>query len=179
MASKKASKKSKHAGKGATVPPKPPPAPHPPVPVPQKYCVRWNMYALTSEIDAGAQNTTVGGNHMFPVYFGEGNEINDSFMGTPGGKAGMFLDATTLIGAGNGDCIFEGSFLFGEANAEGVYENQLAVAGTCLGTANTIIGGTGDFACATGYEYFTGDTDAEMLNFTTYYCSGCDWGLDS
>jgi len=142
--------------------------------------VTYHLWASLDAIEQGTQNTTLGQTVMFPLLLADGNEGNPYLPDylSVGSPVGLFIDASTDIKDGfNGDdCIWEGSFLFGQPNATtGEYDSQVTVAGTCQGTANFIIGGTGDFKCATGYEYFTDKApDDDHIAFTVYYCSGCD-----
>jgi len=131
-----------------------------------KHCVQYDLVAKVDEIQAGERNTTVGTTWHFPVYLAE----------DPENAIGLFSDATTeYVGTTPKECIFTGSFVFGvEPNADGYWEDQITVTGTCQGKENTITGGSGAFQCAKGYEYFTEASTDTVLAFTAFYCSGCD-----
>lgn len=128
-----------------------------------KYCKEWNVRANITEVIAseGADGNT----HSFPIYFAEQMGL---------GAVGYFQDAATPTSDEDESCVFNAAFNFLPPNENGQYDNQVAISGLCEGNSNVITGGTGDFACASGYEYFTGD-DGEWLDFTVYYCSGCEW----
>jgi len=133
----------------------------------EKYCVTYQLKALGSEITASERNTTVGTTLAFPLYFAEQNITE--------GPIGYFSDATTNL-AGTDECLFTGSFVFGPANEEGFWDDQVTLGGTCKGKENAITGGSGVFECAKGYEYFTdavGGMDPDFLYFTAFYCTGC------
>lgn len=131
----------------------------------EKYCVSYDILASKEDIESSELNNTVGATFSFPIYFRNNTE-------TP---IGSFVDATTDLGDDLDRCVFNGAFNFGELNDQGFYNNQLTLTGTCTGESNIITGGSGDFACASGYEYFTDDGPPGYLAFTAFYCSGCEY----
>jgi hypothetical protein len=111
-----------------------------------KTCQSLKIKALYSEIDAGVGQTAVGETLTFPVY--------DYYTNEP---IGTYTDQTTdiLLGGQFVDCVSAGSFNFDfDASLEYPFVSQLLIAGTCLGASNSITGGTGRYACASGSESF-------------------------
>jgi hypothetical protein len=109
-------------------------------------CQSLKIKALYSEIDAGSGQTALGETLTFPVY--------DYYTNEP---IGTYTDQTTdiLLGGQFADCVSTGSFNFDfDASLEYPFVSQVMIAGTCFGFSNSITGGTGRYACASGSENF-------------------------
>ena len=132
-----------------------------------KWCVTYELLAKVDEILASERNTTFGATLSFPIYFAE----------DPDNAIGLFNDGATMLNELHLDkCVFTGSFSFGApSNQTGLYLDQIFLSGTCRGNSNVITGGTGVFACASGYETFTDPPSSDLLAFTATYCSGCEF----
>jgi hypothetical protein len=109
-------------------------------------CRSLKIKAPYSEVDAGFGQTAVGETLTFPVYDYYTNET-----------IGTYTDQTTdiLLGGAFADCTFTGSFNLGfNESLDFPFVSQVMVSGTCFGASNSITGGTGQYACASGSEIF-------------------------
>jgi hypothetical protein len=117
-----------------------------------------------SEIDAGISATAVGQVLTYPLY----DFYTDELVGT-------YTDQTTtiLLGGEFSDCFFTGSYnLDFDESLEFPFQSQIMVGGTCFGTNNWISGGTGQFACATGEEFFV-DGGEDFFASELTICNTC------
>jgi hypothetical protein len=129
-----------------------------------KGCQSLKIKAPYSEVEAGFGQTAVGETLTFPVY--------DYYTNEP---IGTYTDATTdiLVGGEFVDCTFAGSFNFDfDASLEFPFVSQVVVAGTCLGASNSIAGGTGKYACASGSEIFI-DGGEDYFASNLSICNTC------
>jgi hypothetical protein len=127
-------------------------------------CTTITIKAPFDEIEAGRFATAVGFTLTFPVYDHDSMEI-----------IGTYTDSDTEIFV-NGefeDCTFTGSFNFDfDDSLDFPFVSQVSVAGTCLGNTNSITGGTGRYACASGFETFV-DGGEDFFASELTICNTC------
>jgi hypothetical protein len=129
-----------------------------------KGCQSVNIKALFAEVEAGFTETAVGDTLTFPVY----DFYTDEVIGT-------YTDQTTNIFVGGEfvDCTFTGSFNFDfDENLFLPFVSQVLIAGTCDGAFNAITGGTGQYACASGFETFL-DGGEDFFASELTICNTC------
>jgi hypothetical protein len=117
------------------------------------------------EVVAGISETAVGSTLVFTVY--------DYYTDEP---LGTYTDQTTdiFVGGDFADCTFTGSFNFDfDENLEFPFVSQVMVAGTCFGASNAITGGTGQYACASGYESFFEGGEEDFFTSDLIICNTC------
>jgi len=146
---KKSSKKSGGKGKGA---------PDDDHYEPEVRCRTLNLLSKIADINAGKVATAVGETFSFPFYDANTMEMK-----------GVFDDAATKLK--DPQCVYSGAFSMDYNNETETYDTQVMVSGTCTGSHNAITGGTGAFACASGYEVFTLAPSDEYIASTLYICS--------
>jgi hypothetical protein len=127
-------------------------------------CQSIKIKAPYAEIEAGIGQTALGETATFPVYdFDTGEPI------------GTYTDSTTeaFVGGQFADCTFAGSFNFDfDASLEFPFVSQVMVSGSCLGATNSIVGGTGKYACASGSEIYI-DGGADYFASDLMICNTC------
>jgi hypothetical protein len=127
-------------------------------------CQSVKIKASYSEIEAGFGQTALGETLTFPVY--------DYYTDEP---IGTYTDSTTEIFVGGefADCTFAGSFNFDfDSSLQYPFVSQVMVSGSCLGASNSITGGTGKYACASGSEIFI-DVEADYFASDLVICNTC------
>jgi hypothetical protein len=88
---------------------------------------------------------------------------------------GTFTDQSTdiFVGGVYTDCTYSGSFNFDfDESLEFPFVSQLMVAGSCSGNSNSITGGTGKYACASGSEIFI-DGEEGIFASELVICNTC------
>jgi hypothetical protein len=127
-------------------------------------CQSLKIKAPYSEVEAGFGQTAVGETLTFPVYDFDTNEL-----------IGTYTDATTevFVGGEFSDCTFAGSFNFDfDSSLDFPFVSQVMVSGSCLGASNSIVGGTGKYACAAGSEIFIDGGD-DFFASDLVICNTC------
>jgi hypothetical protein len=108
--------------------------------------------------------TAVGETLAFPVY----DFYTDEQIGTYTGH-----NTNIFVGDEIADCTFTASFNFDfDASLEFPFVSQVMIAGTCSGATNSITGGTGKYACASGSEFFI-DTGEFAFGSDLFICNTC------
>jgi hypothetical protein len=115
-------------------------------------CQKIPVFFYVEDLKSGYNATSVGGSfHKVPFYYKDNGDL-----------LGYYSDSSTKFA--DGDCVGVGTFSFGKTSP---YPSQVSVQFTCTGHQNSIIGGNGDFGCASGVEVFTYDdgvsTESELL----------------
>jgi hypothetical protein len=129
-----------------------------------KGCESYKIKAPFDEVVAGISETAVGETLIFTVYDFDTDEA-----------IGTYTDQTTNIFVGGEfvDCTFTGSFNFDfDENLDLPFVSQVLIAGTCLGASNAITGGTGQYACASGFETFIDGGEGFIASELTI-CNTC------
>lgn len=69
------------------------------------------------------------------------------------------------------DCVVSAAFSFDWNSNTGFYDSQINTASTCLSEYTTIVGGSGTYGCANGYQVddFMGEND-EMIGVELHLC---------
>jgi hypothetical protein len=127
-------------------------------------CLELPFKVLISDIDEGVSSTAVGDTFFYPVLDYETLE-----------PVGYYADASTSIISGGEtvDCTFSGAYSFDyDESLENPFVSQIMTQGSCLGNRNSITGGTGAYACASGSAELVGD-DEEYLSFKLEVCNIC------
>jgi hypothetical protein len=127
-------------------------------------CQSVKIKAPYDEIEAGISETAVGETLVFALY----DYYTDK-------KIGSYTDQTTdtFVEGEFVDCTFTGSFnLDFDEDLEFPFVSQVMVAGTCFGYTNAITGGTGQYACASGYETFI-DAGEDYFASELVICNTC------
>jgi hypothetical protein len=128
-----------------------------------KGCQTLKIKAPYSEVVV--EDNAIGRTVFFPAY--------DYYTGEP---IGTFTSAQTgifvgLFGAPR-ECVISGSYNLGvDESLEFPFEDQIMVAATCRGATNAITGGTGEYACASGYEELVFGEEDFVTDFTI--CNTC------
>jgi hypothetical protein len=78
------------------------------------------------------------------------------------------LQATLFL---NNDCLYASAYSFGYSNETGTYASQIVGQGTCSGETVAIVGGTGAYACAKGFEAFENGNSTGFSISNLYLCS--------
>jgi hypothetical protein len=129
-----------------------------------KGCQTLKMKSLDSEVVAEAN--AVGGTLFFPLY--------DYYTNEP---IGTYTSAQTEIFSPFGlfvDCVISASYNFGfDESLEFPFEDQIMIAATCKGPSNAITGGTGQYACASGYDTITDIEEADLFVTVLTVCNTC------
>jgi hypothetical protein len=137
----------------------------PKVPKVPKGCVIKRFKALYSDIDAGIVDNAVGSTIIYPLY--------DYETGEP---IGTYENSSVTVRLEDvvKDCVFSGAFNLGFDESEDFpFTSQIMVSGTCLGTFNSITGGTGEYACASGTELFIDSGDEDIFATQLTICNTC------
>jgi hypothetical protein len=128
-----------------------------------KGCKTLKIKSLDSEIII--EENAVGVTVFYPIY----EYYSDEPIGT---ATTTFTDVFTGPGT-QFDCVISTSYNLGfNEDLEFPFEDQIMAAGTCQGS-NAIIGGTGQYACASGY-YTVVDIEEDNLFVTDFtICNTC------
>jgi len=127
-------------------------------------CIIKKTKSLFAEIEAGFSETASGSTLIFPIYDYETSDLIGSYVDQ---NTNVFFDGFQE------DCVFTGSYNFDfDDSLDFPFASQLSIAATCLGTTNSITGGTGSYACATGYETFIEGDDEFFVSELTI-CNTC------
>jgi len=123
-------------------------------------CTRLPVLFFVDEIDAGEYKSAVGfGLQNVPFYDPETGE-----------QLGVYNDAATQLPNSN-ECLVQSSFSFGFRT---VFDDIINLQFTCRGKTNSIVGGSGKYACASGYEEIAFE-DESILGTDLILCgSTCD-----
>lgn len=139
-------------------------------------CTKYTYYTDAHEVDASFYENTIGfGLAEVPVYDDDAR-LN---------QVGTFSSAATIAGAGAGsvqegvrECIISGALSFDLDEYSGLYGSTINFAYTCNSEYNAVVGGTGAYGCASGYQDFTEiSEDGTVTEFDVYIC-GCLCGTD-
>jgi len=122
-------------------------------------CYTVSYLALVEEILNYSTAGDHGSTYWFPVY--------DPHTLQP---VGTFQEST--IDTHDGECISTGSFSFEYTDSTQSYDSSIIVASSCTGTFSSVIGGSGKFNCATGYQEFSEHTEQNKFIRTNLYL--CD-----
>ena len=109
-------------------------------------CTTLDIFFYQADIKAGRFTTPVGfGLREVPFYSAE-----------TGDKIGIYTDFANNLGNPDaetiGVCLATGSFSWTDENGDVVSTVNLSF--TCASAENAIVGGTGEYSCANGYETF-------------------------
>jgi hypothetical protein len=129
-----------------------------------KGCQSIKIKAPFDEIEPGFGETAVGETLIFLVLDFDTDEA-----------IGTLTETTTDIFLGGEfvDCTLTGSFNFDfDENLDLPFVSQVLIAGTCLGASNAITGGTGQYACASGFETFIDGGEGFIASELTI-CNTC------
>jgi len=103
-------------------------------------CYRIPVLFFVSEIEAAEYTNSIGfGLDAVPFYNPETGE-----------QLGVYSDFATETPGGTDECLVTGAFSFG-VGVE-TYQSQIELQFTCTSEYNAIVGGTGEYGCASGYE---------------------------
>ena len=108
------------------------------------------------EVRNGRRNITVGDSLVYPIYRIGSNE-----------SVGSYKD--TAIYTGDGDCQFTASYNLDASND--TYASQIMLQGTCNGESNAVVGGTGNFSGASGYDVFPDNNSTIVRTVDLTICS--------
>jgi len=97
---------------------------------------------LNDDITSSRESTAVGNTLYFPIY-------SPDDLSTP---VGYYEDESTLLPA-QSDCIFSGAVSFDYNDEQESFESQITVSGSCSASLNSVTGGSGAYACSSGYGY--------------------------
>jgi hypothetical protein len=128
-----------------------------------KGCKSLKIKTPLSEVEV--EKNAVGDTVFFPVY----DYYTDEVIGT-------FTNSATFINAGGEfvDCVISGAYNLGlDASLEFPFEDQIMIAATCKGTINAISGGTGEYACASGYELGDISSEEDFYTAVITICNTC------
>jgi hypothetical protein len=117
-----------------------------------KGCQTVAIKATSNVVEYVITETATGTTAIFPIY--------DYYTSEP---IGTYTESATDIFVEEKffDCIFSGTYNFDfDESLEFPFVSQIAVTGSCEGYSNAISGGTGKYACASGYDtHFDGGDD--------------------
>jgi hypothetical protein len=110
------------------------------------------------------EDNAVGTTVFFPVY----DYYTDEEIGTSTGSTTAVFFGGELV-----DCVGIATFNLGyDASLEFPFEDQIMLSGTCFGSNNAITGGTGEYACASGYEEIF-DSGEDLFAVVLTICNTC------
>jgi len=81
-----------------------------------------------------------------------------------GNQLGTYSDFATVTGKDSEECVGRGAYSFDFDEHIGFYLSTINMAYTCSSDYNTITGGSGDYGCASGYEYFDTRDDSGYVD---------------
>jgi len=112
------------------------------------------------DIQAGEFENSIGfGLDRVPFYNPETGE-----------QLGYYSDFATETG-GSDECLVQGVFSFDEDMSSDTvsFASTINLSFTCSSESNAVVGGTGSYGCASGYEQFAFEDDS-LLGTDLYIC---------
>jgi hypothetical protein len=111
-----------------------------------KGCQTVAIKATSNVVEYVITETATGTTAIFPIY--------DYYTSEP---IGTYTGSATdiFVGGGHAGCAVSGTYNFDfDESLEFPFASQIVSTGSCRGDSNAITGGTGKYACASGYETF-------------------------
>jgi hypothetical protein len=128
-----------------------------------KGCQSLKIKALFAEFVFG--DNAIGETLFFPVYDYNTDESIGTFTST---LTEIFAEGEVV------DCVISRSYNLGfDESLEFPFEDQITIAASCDGTANAITGGTGEYACASGYGVPLDTEDDDSFAAVLTICNTC------
>ena len=123
-------------------------------PSPSPVCETFTLKYFLQDIEDGREEIAGGDSLTYPLYDPVTSQI-----------VGNYSDVATYFGPDGSHCVFNAVYSFNSAEAAEtlLVRDQVMTQGTCAGAFNSIIGGTGDYACATGYDTFAAVAESDPM----------------
>jgi hypothetical protein len=128
-----------------------------------KGCQSLKIKTFVSEVEI--VDNAIGETIFFPAY----DYYTDEVIGTYTNSNTNVFDGGEII-----DCVVSGSYNLGlDESLEFPFEDQIMTAGSCSTTLDAITGGTGQYACASGYEEILDSGDNDIFATELTICNTC------
>jgi hypothetical protein len=120
------------------------------IPIDVTECQTASYKFFYDEVNAGRSQSAIGDTLEYPLYDVDTEEY-----------AGYYQDASIFAPKDFSNCVFYAVYNF-DMDDKLFYKSQVVTMGSCSGSNNSIVGGTGRYGCATGYDSFR-ETDSDKF----------------